>query len=351
MLDNSHPEEVPVEVPIPIVESPVLDPEESLALELELEHMVYPLIAEEPKEIMHLYILGKSPAWQDKNGACSGYLVQTYLSNSDLDTSGHRPPGNILIDCGSGIVSQVQNYIQPADIDVVFISHLHADHYFDLVPLAYLLKYSPYPHGRSNSSLEEDSKKERERENRPQPILYAPKGGREVFRNLGSLWESPNVIEDSFTIIEYSLPGEIDLGHRIQFKITSVPHLIETAAVDITALNADGSKSRFTYGADCGSNDNLIEIAQNTPLLIAEATMPEDQISPDGSPCFHMSAHQAGKLAAEANVQRLVLTHYSERYSSEWMRDEVLRSGFNGQIHLAAPGETFSNSLLIKLYE
>ena len=97
----------------------------------ELQNLVYPLQAEEPKQILHLYVLGKSPAWPDCEGACSGYLVQACDSKALGIASGdesERLANNILLDCGTGVLSQLQRYIQPADLDAVFISHLHADH-------------------------------------------------------------------------------------------------------------------------------------------------------------------------------------------------------------------------------
>ena len=79
---------------------------------------------------MRLTVLGKSPSWQDAGGACSGYLIQ------EGDTT-------VLIDCGNGVFSKLRERIDYVDVDAVVISHLHADHFLDLVPYAYALTYAP----------------------------------------------------------------------------------------------------------------------------------------------------------------------------------------------------------------
>ena len=79
---------------------------------------------------MRITVLGKSPAWQDAGGACSGYLVEE--------------DGYVLVlDCGNGVFSKLRRYREYVDVDAVLISHLHADHFLDLVPYSYALSYAP----------------------------------------------------------------------------------------------------------------------------------------------------------------------------------------------------------------
>ncbi len=61
-------------------------------------------------------------------GASSSYLIQT--SNAA-----------VLIDVGSGSLGKLQLFTEYARLDAILISHMHADHFFDLVPLRYGLKY------------------------------------------------------------------------------------------------------------------------------------------------------------------------------------------------------------------
>ena len=79
---------------------------------------------------MRLTVLGKSPSWQDAGGACSGYLIE-------------EDGSAVLLDCGNGVFSKLRRYRDYTAIDAVLISHLHADHFLDLVPFSYALTYAP----------------------------------------------------------------------------------------------------------------------------------------------------------------------------------------------------------------
>ena len=67
---------------------------------------------------MQITVLGKSPAWQDADGACSGYLVE-------------EDGACLLLDCGNGVFSKLRRYRDYTDVDAVVISHLHADHFLE----------------------------------------------------------------------------------------------------------------------------------------------------------------------------------------------------------------------------
>src|SRR5262249_3755807 len=77
---------------------------------------------------LRITVLGKSPGWQDADGACSGYLVEG---------GGVR----VLLDCGPGVFAKLRHVTDYASVDAVVISHLHADHVMDLVPYASGLRY------------------------------------------------------------------------------------------------------------------------------------------------------------------------------------------------------------------
>lgn len=66
-------------------------------------------------------VLGKSPAIPDAGGAQSGYLLAEH---------GYR----LLLDCGGGVFAKLRALQDPAAVDAVLISQLHADHVLDLLP-------------------------------------------------------------------------------------------------------------------------------------------------------------------------------------------------------------------------
>ena len=49
----------------------------------------------------------------------------------------------MLLDCGNGVFSKLRRFRDYVDVDAVVISHLHADHFLDLVPYSYALTYAP----------------------------------------------------------------------------------------------------------------------------------------------------------------------------------------------------------------
>ena len=123
---------------------------------------------------MRITVLGKSPSWEDAGGACSGYLIE------DGGVS-------LLLDCGNGVFSKLRLFRDYTDLDAVLLSHLHADHFLDLVPYAYALTYAPrqqpvpvggYPGTDSPA----------------RPRLIAPSGAGECFRRSNQI-EGVHLIE------------------------------------------------------------------------------------------------------------------------------------------------------------
>ena len=248
-------------------------------------------------------ILGKSPAWQDRDGACSGYLARV----GEL---------RLLIDCGSGVFAKLRVYDAYELVDAVVLTHLHADHIQDLAPFAYALTYGP--------KLRES-----------QPALYGPPGTVLALRQLCGVWGNPTLIEDAFELHEYDPQGELALGDaRLRFR--PVPHYIPSNAIE---LRDGGSGRRLVLSADCGPNDELVDFARGADLLLIESTRLGGESDPDGEP-GHLTASQAGEIAQRAGAVRVVLTHFSDQLD----RGELSRlaeTAFGGPVELAAEGATY----------
>jgi ribonuclease BN (tRNA processing enzyme) len=83
-------------------------------------------------------------------------------------------------------------------------------------------------------------------------------------------------------------------------------------------------------------------LAGGADVLIAEATL----VEPDPAPLEergHMSAREAGELAARAGVRRLVLTHISDELDAAHALAEA-RAGFSGPVEIAAEGAAYTAS-------
>jgi ribonuclease BN (tRNA processing enzyme) len=248
---------------------------------------------------IRLTILGKSPSWQDRDGACSGYQVEL--------SSGRR----LLIDCGNGVFGKLRSVGEYERIDAVVLSHLHADHMLDLVPFAYVLTYGPQL-----------------RSSRPQ--LHAPPGAGAALRALCGSWGSETMIEDAFEVLEYDPAAELELlGARMRFQL--VPHYVPSYAMRLSESGAD-----LVFSADCGPNDELVELARGAQLLLIEATLAE----PDLEDNAHLTAQEAGEIGRRAGVPRLVVTHFSDLLDPAQVRARA-QDAFGGPVELAVGGDCY----------
>ena len=256
---------------------------------------------------MKLTVVGKSPAWQDEGGACSSYLV------SEGDTS-------ILLDCGNGAFGALRKVTDPAGIDAIFISHLHADHFFDLVPYAFFLSSSP--RGDHPGLLESSPANQS-----PVP-LFGPPGSTDAFAAVCGVWRMPSMIPDTFDFSEYDPGAGIEIG-PLSISFRAVPHYIDTWAISVTGEGGE----RLVYGADCAPNDALVELATGADLLIAESTLLEPEPDPDDR--GHMTPREAAEHARAAGVGRLLLTHIPDQIDPAWAVSEA-SAVFDGQVDVAA---------------
>jgi len=263
---------------------------------------------------VRITVLGKSPSWQDADGACSGYLIE------DEGIS-------VLLDCGNGVFSKLRRFRDYTTVDAVLISHLHADHFLDLVPYSYALTYAPrqqpVPVDRWPGT-----------DNPARPVLYAPLGAGEVFRRVVGAWGNDDLVEKAFDLREYDGSEHVELGDlRVRFH--AVPHFLTTHAMEISSANGSG---RFTYGADCRPSDDLVEFARDTDLLIVEATLPRPERTGVRG---HLTPGEAGEHGRRAGAQRLVITHISDELDEAWAQKEAERT-FGGPVSVAHEGAVYT---------
>ena len=262
---------------------------------------------------MRITVLGKSPSWQDADGACSGYLIQ-------MDDYA------LLLDCGNGVFSKLRRFRDYVEISAVVISHLHADHFLDLIPFSYALTYAPRQQPVPVAGWPGTS-------NPARPQLFVPGGAPEVFRQIVSCWGPEDLVDKAFLLQEYEAPDEMAIG-PFTARFTEVPHYAPTYAVELVA---DGGR-RFTYSADSAPSEELVQFAKDTDLLLIEATLPRPERTGVRG---HLTPREAGEHAREANAGRLVVTHFSDELDSEWVREEA-SAGFGGEVELACEGAEFT---------
>jgi ribonuclease BN (tRNA processing enzyme) len=248
-------------------------------------------------------VLGKSPALPDSGGANSGYLI--------------RDDGfTLLLECGSGVFAKLRKLADPDEVDAVLISHLHADHTLDLYPFSHALTY----HGRGQAE---------------RPELWGPPRSERAFTTLGAVFGVEQQVPAAFALTEYDPSRELVIG-PFTVEFTEVPHYVPAWACDITSQ--DGR--RFTFGADCGPNEAIVELARDTDLLMLEST---EGPGPSAETGFrgHLTAQEAGELGRRAAAKRLLLTHYSDLLDAEVLR-QAAEEGFGAPVEMATEGARFT---------
>ena len=257
-------------------------------------------------------MLGKSPSWQDADGACSGYLVE------DGDSC-------LLVDCGSGVFSKLRRFCDYVDVDAVVITHMHADHFLDLIPYACALTYAPrqqpVPVERWPGT-----------DNPARPRLHVPAGATEVLRTIASAGSQPYLLDKAFDIWEYTPDDTIELG-SLSIDFQPVPHFLPSNAIHVRCA----AGGHFTFGADHGPTEALQGFADGSDLLILEATLPRPERE---GPRGHLTPAEAGEHATRCNAARLVLTHISDELDAEWALAEAQRC-FDGPVEVAREGAVY----------
>jgi ribonuclease BN (tRNA processing enzyme) len=213
---------------------------------------------------MRLTVLGGCGAWPEAGQACSGYLVEY---------DGYR----LLVDAGYATVPRLLELVDADQVDAVFISHGHPDHCADLNPLlrARALRADP-----------------------PEPLpVYAPPGALDAVFAL----DRPGMLDDACVRREFIAGVRLVIG-PFHAETRLLPHWVPNAGVRLAA----GGRV-LAYTGDSGPSPDVVELARDADLLLAEATY-VDQV-PQDSQRYLSSAIQTGRQAAVAGVGHLLLTH------------------------------------------
>lgn len=250
---------------------------------------------------MKLTVIGCSGSYPGPDSPASSYLVEA---------EGGGRTWRILLDLGSGALGTLHKYVDPLDIDAVFISHLHPDHCFDMSGFYVMRKYHP-------SGAQ------------PRIPVHGPKGTAKRMANAYGLPEKPGM-NDEFSFRTYDA-HPIHLG-PLTITTTKVVHPIDAFAIKVS--NGDRS---FVYSGDTGPCGALVDFARGSELLLAEASFHEGEQNPGG---LHLTGREAGEAAARAGVDTLVLTHIPPWHDKNVAYDEA-RTVYDGRLELAKTGATY----------
>ncbi|RKR87033.1 ribonuclease BN (tRNA processing enzyme) [Micromonospora pisi] len=241
---------------------------------------------------MRLTVLGACGAWPEAGQACSGYLVEQ---------DGFR----LLLDIGYATLPRLLERIGAEQVDAVFVSHGHPDHCADLNPLL---------------------RARHLRAEKPTALpVYALPGAVDAVLAL----DRPGMLDDAYVRHEFNAGDRLRIG-PFEAETRLLPHWVPNAGIRLTS----GGRV-LTYTGDTGPSPDVVELAHDSDLLLAEASHVDEV--PADSVHDLTSARQAGTQAAEAGVGMLLLTHFwpgTDRTAAQAAAGET----YDGEVGAAEPG-------------
>ena len=210
----------------------------------------------------------------------------------------------LLIDPGYGVATAL-SVGNALSFDAVLVSHAHPDHCADLNPILRERAWAdpPLP---------------------PLPVHSLP-GALDAVLSL----DRPEVLAGSYELHELEPGGELTIG-PFHVLTALLPHPRPNVGVRISV----GSRS-MVYTGDCGPSEELVKLADETDLLLAEASYA--RVVPEEIVGALSSAIDVGREAAAARVGQLVLTHLMPKTPDADAVDAGAQY-FDGPIAVARPG-------------
>ena len=237
---------------------------------------------------MKVTVIGFWGGYPEKGEATSCYLVED--KNFKL-----------LVDCGSGVLASLPNFVDMKSINSVIISHYHHDHIADIGVLQY---YKLINGEKGGFAL---------------PIF-----GHGLNKDKFNSLTYKNVTKG----FEYRPEEVLNLGpFSIRFLKTAHP-------VDCFAMRIETGEHSVVYTADSSYMEEFVPFSSEADLLICDCSMYENQ---DGTAAGHMNSKEVATIASNANVKELLLSHLPHSGDTKHLINEAEKY-YNGRIHLAYTG-------------
>lgn len=245
-------------------------------------------------DVLRLDVVGAGPAFTDKAGAAgAAYLLRF----SDAA---------VLLDLGQGAFPRLAGLLDPARLDAIFISHLHPDHFIDLVSLRHYLRWGPGHPGRAR--------------------VIGPDG---LAARLDALHAEPGFTAAALDV-EMLEAGVVQVG-ALRVEAARVFHTDNSYAFRVSSGNGAG----LVYSGDCGRASDLATLLRAGDVLLAEVSFGAGPV-PAGA--AHLDGPAVGAVAARARASRVLLTHLLMGFDERATIQSVSRE-FGGPVDLVSPGD------------
>ncbi len=249
---------------------------------------------------MELLIVGSGAAYPDRPGTASSTYVVAH--------AGRR----LCLDLGQGGFAGLAGRLEPSTVEAVVISHLHPDHFIDLVALRHYLRYEFVPARRVR--------------------VVAPAG---LADRLDALLAQPGFAGEALDV-EGRAAGRVTIGPFV-VESTLVTHTDESYAVRVTPADEPAAPG-LVYSGDCGRAADLAPLIRSGDVLLTEVAFGAGPV-PIGD--LHLDGPAVGALAAATRPGRVLLTHLQMRRDPA-AAIAAVRALYDGPVDLVADGETWT---------
>ena len=243
-----------------------------------------------------IQVLGAGPAYSDRAGSSgAAYLVRS-------------GPTAVLLDLGQGSFPRLTAAIEPSSIDAVVISHLHPDHFVDLVPLRHYLAYQFDPPRRVR--------------------VIAPPG---LDARLDGLHAEPGFTAAALDL-EPHPEGTASIG-ELALASRRVTHTAESRAIRIAPASGGAG---LVYSGDCGRADDLRPLIRAGDALLVEVSFGNGPV-PAG--VNHLDAPAIAAFVATVDVREVLLTHLQMGFEAE-PAVATVAAATRAPVRLVRPGDS-----------
>jgi ribonuclease BN (tRNA processing enzyme) len=246
---------------------------------------------------MELLVVGSGAAYPDKPGTASSCYVVSHEG------------ATLCLDMGQGSFAGLAGRLEPAGLAGVVISHLHPDHFVDLVALRHYLRFEFDPPRRLR--------------------VIAPAG---LAGRLDGVTGEEDFAGGSFEI-EDRAEGQVRVG---PFDIESrrVAHTADSFGTRVTFAAAPDGPA-LVYSGDCGRVADLAPLIRPGDVLLSEVAFGPGPVPVQD---LHLDGAAVGRLAAETRVSRVLLTHLQMKRDPATTIAAV-RAEYSGPVSLVIDGE------------
>jgi ribonuclease BN (tRNA processing enzyme) len=217
----------------------------------------------------------------------------------------------IVFDLGSGAVrGMLRSGLDPLAVDRIFFTHFHPDHTVDVVPLLFAINYGA-PEKRTRTLY-----------------LSGPESFLRFWNSVMEVWGK--WMADEYTTLVSELPRECPTPIELAgFRLSWAPAAHRSESISYR-LDAEGGA--FVYTGDTEYSPSVVELARGADTLLIECSFPDE-----APVAGHLTPSGVARIASEADVRRVVLTHIYPAAEDLDLVSEVNR-GFDGEVVVAEDG-------------